>query len=512
MNRNTLIALGAILVLGAGIFGAYRVGMQQGMAMPSATTSAGADKSAPKSSADSGKKVLYWQDPMAPGQRFDKPGKSPYMDMALVPVYAESAGDDGAVKISSRVAQNFGMRTAEVTTGALQRSVEAVGQVAFDDRAVAVVQARVSGFIEKVYVRAPLDPVVRGQPLADILAPDWVATQEEYLALRNSPQANAALREAARQRLTVLGMPEATFAALEAEGKARTRITLTSPISGVIAELGARDGMAVMPGIMLFRINGLSTVWINADVPESQAAWIKPDSRVEVRVPAYPDEKFTGRIATLLPDVNPTTRTLKARIEIANPQGHLRPGMFVTLDLAQRATQQVLLVPTEAVIQTGQRSVLVVAESGQDGKQQFRPVDVETGAEANGMTEIRKGVERGMKVVISGQFLLDSEASLKSTATRMSDAPAKGDKVHSGEGRVEKISKDSVTLSHGPIPSLQWGAMTMDFKLPKDGLPKGISEGNRVAFEFKPDGKGEFEITSMKPIPDKSIIPDGAKK
>jgi Cu(I)/Ag(I) efflux system membrane fusion protein len=361
---------------------------------------------------------------MYPQQKFDKPGKSPFMDMMLVPVYGDAAGDDASVSISSRVVQNLGVRTAEVKEGLLEKRLEAVGAVAFDERNVAVVQARVNGFVGKLFARAPLDAVAKGQALVEILAPEWVAAQEEYLVLDRSPLAGESLRNAARQRLVLLGMPEEAIAAVARDGKAHARVTLTAPISGVISELGAREGMTVMPGATLFRINGLATVWVNAEVPESQAGWLTPGAQVEATVPAYPGEKFAGRLAAILPEVNAATRTLKARVELANPGGRLKPGMFATVAFASPERKPALLVPSEAVIRTGQRDVVVVAQTAQDGKQQFKPVDVEVGAESGGMTEIRKGLERGMKVVTSGQFLIDSEASLKSGSARLGDAPA----------------------------------------------------------------------------------------
>ena len=502
MKSKVILTLAAIGLIAAGVGGGYWFGMHRSMV----GTGLQADATAPATGAD--KKPLYYYDPMYPQQKFDKPGKSPFMDMMLVPVYGDDGGDAGSVKISSRVVQNLGIRTGEVTEGTLDKKVQVVGAVVFDERAVAVVQARVGGFIEKLFVRAPLDRVAKGQPLAEILAPEWVAAQEEYLALKRSPLANEALRQAARQRLILLGMAEATVAAIDADGKTRPRITLVAPIGGVVGELTAREGMTVMPGAMLFRINGLSTVWVNADVPETQVAWLQPASNVEASVPAYPGEVFKGRVTALLPEVNATTRTLKARVEVANPQGRLVPGMFATIAVAASPKQAVLLVPSEAVIQTGKRSVVIAADSGQDGKQQFAPIDVEVGAEANGMTEIKSGLQKGMKVVLSGQFLIDSEASLKSTGTRMSDAPAMAGDTHKGEAKVEKVGKDSITLSHGPIESIKWGAMTMDFKLPKEGAPAGIVEGSSVKFEFTARKDGNFEITAIAPIENMA----GAKK
>jgi len=409
------IAIAGIALVAVGIGGGYWLAMHRTMA-------AASERELQAQAA--GKKPLYWHDPMYPQQKFDQPGKSPFMDMDLVAVYGDEGASAAGVSISSRVVQNLGMRTAEVTEGTLEQRLESVGAVAFDERSVAVVQARVNGFVDRLYVRAPLDPVRKGQPLAEIVAPEWAAAQEEYLALRKSPLADPELRRAARQRLVLIGMPEETLAALDSEGKARTRITLTAPISGVVAELGAREGSTVMPGAMLFRINGLASVWVNAEIPESQAGMVKPGAQVEATVPAYPGEKFSGRVSAILPEVNPATRTLKARIEIVNPDAKLKPGMYATVELSAPDRKPMLLVPSEAVIRTGQRTVVVVADTARDGRQQFKPVDVEVGAESGGRTEVRKGLARGMKVVTSGQFLIDSEASLKATETRMEDSPA----------------------------------------------------------------------------------------
>jgi Cu(I)/Ag(I) efflux system membrane fusion protein len=211
---------------------------------------------------------------------------------------------------------------------------------------------------------------------------------------------------------------------------------------------------------------------------------------------------FKGRVSAILPEVNLATRTIKARVELANPNGQLVPGMFTTINFAPAARTQALLVPTEAVIQTGSRSVVIVAQG--DGK--FAPVDVEVGVETGGQTEIRKGLEAGQKVVVSGQFLIDSEASLRGTETRMSDTPAPqnataGSQTHRAQGKVERIGKDAVTISHGAIPSLEWEPMTMDFKLPANGLPGNIAAGDIVTFEIRENKDGMFEITTISAAP-----------
>lgn len=447
-----------------------------------------------------GRKVLYWHDPMAPGQKFDRPGKSPFMDMQLLPVYAESGGDESGVSVSARVQQNLGVRTVEVRRGSQAMPLEAVGSVAYNERDVAVVQARANGYIERLFVRAPLDPVRRGQPLAELYVPDWVAAQEEYLtvkriAAQSTGTSVAGLVEGARQRMRLAGMTDEHIRAIEVGGKVQPRITMTAPIGGVVGEIGAREGMTVMAGAPLFRLNGLSTVWVNAEVPESVAAHLRPGSAVAARATAVPDTIFKGKIGAILPEVNPATRTIKARIELANPSGRLVPGMFARVDFSPATRADVLLVPTEAVIQTGKRTVVVVVQG--DGR--FAPVDVEVGLEANGQSEIRKGLSAGQKVVVSGQFLIDSEASLRATETRMSEMPATASAatVHRGQGKVESIENDQITISHDPIPTLQRGAMTMPFKLRTGSVPPKIRVGDSVSFELGQAADGSFAITTL---------------
>jgi membrane fusion protein, copper/silver efflux system len=457
------------------------------------------------STPDPGRRVLYWHDPMVPGQKFDKPGKSPFMDMQLVPVYADEGADQGSVTINSRVQQNLGIRVAEVTKGALAPAVEAVGGVAYNERNTVVVQARSNGFVEKLNVRAPLDPVRKGQALAELYVPDWVAAQEEYLSVKRLSGAGLGdLVEGARQRLRLAGMDEEQIRLVDSTGKVHARVTVTAPLSGVVAELGIREGTTVMSGALLFRINGLDTVWVNAEVPESLASRVRPGNTVEARTSALPGTVFKGRISTVLPEVNPATRTLKARIELGNPGHRLVPGMFATVNFASAARQEALLVPAEAVIQTGRRSVVIVAQDG--GR--FAPVEVETGIEADGRTEIRKGLEAGQKVVVSGQFLIDSEASLRAATMRMGEAPVSeparaGVEGHRGTGKIIEVDpvKGRVELDHGPIPSMKWPAMRMGFMVTDKSALARLKKGDTVEFEVrgKPAEGGDYVIDKIIP-------------
>ena len=232
-------------------------------------------------------------------------------------------------------------------------------------------------------------------------------------------------------------------------------------------------------------------------MPESQAALLRPGAKVQARSPAAPGATFDGKVQAILPEVNMTTRTLKARLELANPGGRLVPGMFVQMQFMDMRAEKALLIPTEAVIQTGKRTVVMLAED--NGR--FRPVDVEIGIETGGQTEVKRGLQAGQRVVVSSQFLIDSEASLKGVESRLNVEP-KPDSAntaprHQSEAKVESIGRDAVTLSHGPIPSLKWGAMTMDFKLPPRGLPRGLGVGDKVSFEFYMDAQSLPQLTAV---------------
>jgi Cu(I)/Ag(I) efflux system membrane fusion protein len=287
--------------------------------------------------------------------------------------------------------------------------------------------------------------------------PEWIAVQEEYLAAKRlRPDVDAlalgGLADAAAQRMRLAGMSDQQIHEVDVQGTVQPRSTMTSPIDGVVGELSAREGMTVAAGATLFRLNGLATVWVNAEVPESAAAQVRPGNAVEARTPAIPGSVFKGRVSAILPEVNATTRTLTARIELANPGGALVPGMFATIDFAPARGKDAVLVPSEAVIRTGKRTVVIVAQ----GERRFAPVDVETGLEGNGQTEIRKGIRAGDNVVVSGQFLIDSEANLKAATTRMSKVPADGaDDTHaalSGGRNVDRASgaqRDAVRSAPG---------------------------------------------------------------
>jgi len=383
-----------------------------------ARTPAPASKSAASAAAPKEHKILYWYDPMVPASHFDKPGPSPFMDMALVPKYADEEGSAGGMAIDPRMVQNLGVRTAPVETGSLVRHITTVGYVRPDEHRIEVVQPRAAGWVEKLYVRAVNDPVRRGQLLLELYAPDILAAQEEYLLAAKAAQrdpADRALEQAALRRLALLGLSDGQIRALAASGKASRRVAVYATSDGIVSELGVREGMAVTPGTPMFSLLDLSSVWVTAEVPEAQAGWVAPGAAVEIDVPALPGRVLKGRVEYIYPQLDGTTRTLQVRVRLPNPGLKLKPGMYARVGIQSGEAKESLLVPSEAVIGTGTRSVAIVAEGG--GR--YTAVEIKTGDEADGRTEILEGLAPGQTVVVSGQFLIDSEASLRGALQRL---------------------------------------------------------------------------------------------
>ncbi len=406
MSRtSTLAVMAAALLLVAG--GAFYAGRStRHGAAPNTTPSA-----APAASAE--RKILYWHDPMTPGQRFDKPGKSPFMDMDLEPVYADEAAEAGGVRISPSVQQNLGLRTAKVQRAHVSASFDAVGSVQFDERRNVAVQSRVAGFVEQLLVRAPMARVQQGQPLAVVFAPDWLGPLNEILALQRAGAA-ADLIAAARARTQALSIPPALVQQTESSGVAQARFTLAAPRSGVVAELGVREGMAVQPGMTLFRIAGLDKVWAVAEIPEAQAVSLRRGQRVQATLQADASQRFEGALQEILPQVNADARTLQARFEVDNQRGRLTPGMLLRLQVAGPLASR-LVVPAEAVIRTGTRAVVIVRQASGA----FEPREIHLGADLGEQLEVLDGLHEGDEVVASGQFLVDSEARLRSVLGAM---------------------------------------------------------------------------------------------
>ena len=364
-------------------------------------------------------KVLYWYDPMVPQQHFDKPGLSP-MGMQMVPKYADEGAAKDVVRIDPATVQNLGVRTAPVERRVLASAIRVPGTITWDLRQAITISARTDAVVSKLDVRAPYTVVKAGEPLAQLLAPQWSSALAEYGALQQAQSADAKdLRAASRERLQVLGLTPADIrAARRGSGGA---ITLHAPQAGVVTTLDVREGQRVTAGQTLMTVNGLSTVWIEAALPQAAAGTVRSGTPVVVTVDALPGRLFHGTVETLLPDVDAMTRTQRARIVLDNPDGALSPGMFASVQLNPTPDEAVPVVPDDALIATGTHTRVILAE----GDGHFRAVSVRTGRAAGGYTEVLDGLHGGEKVVVSGQFLIDSEASLSGALQRLNDTTAK---------------------------------------------------------------------------------------
>jgi Cu(I)/Ag(I) efflux system membrane fusion protein len=431
--------------------------------------------SAPATSAGESK-VLYWYDPMYPQQHFEKPGKSPFMDMALIPKHAGEESESAGVKIDPAMAQNLGMRLAPVARVPLASQVDATGVIGYNERDVAVVQSRTEGFVERVWPLAPGDVVEAGQPLIDVLVPAWATAQHEFIALKSS--GDKTLLAIARDRLRLLGMSDEQIRDVEHDGTPRSIFTITAPINGVIQSLDVRAGMTLMTGQTLARINGIATVWLEVAVPEALAGKVQVGSNAAIRLASFPELPVDGRVTTILPALNEGTRSLRVRIELFNPDGRLRPGLSAQVSLGTSSGETALAVPTEAIIRTGKRSLVMVA--GDQGR--FMPTEVTLGHEVGNQTLIDSGLSEGQQVVASGQFLIDSEASLdgiiaRSASTHEMAVPAA---LHEADATIKDINTGEITLAHGPFKTLSMPGMLMTFPLARPELAQGLKIGDRV--------------------------------
>lgn len=501
--RAVLLVCAGAALLGAGYFlGTRHAGNGE---VGASATNAASTVQKDKVDSKTGRKVLYWHDPMVPNQHFDKPGKSPFMDMQLEPVYADESGAATGIKIDPGLQQNLGIRYATVKREETTEGFDAVGTTQFDESKADVVQTRVTGYIDHLYARAPMQRISKGAPIASLFVPDWLAAQEEYLSLKRGGM-DMGLLEASRARMRALSIPESLIATLDRTGKAQTHVVLSSPETGVVSELNVRDGAMVTPGQTLAKVAGLSKLWLIVEIPESLALTAQPGMTVDATFSGDPRQHFKGQIREILPGISTTSRTVQARLEIDNAALKLTPGMLMRVRVGAQKPVTRLLVPSEAVITTGKRSVVIVKNT--DGR--LQPVNVTVGTDIGELTEIREGLNDGETVVASGQFLIDSEASLKSVLPRIegssagwsvpgvasSSSPAQS---YETIGKVEKVTPADITFSHQPVPALGWGAMTMSFNKPAPDAFPGVKPGQTVHFVFEQSDDG-YELTKVEPV------------
>ena len=449
--------------------------------------------------------ILYWVAPMDPSFRRDQPGKSP-MGMDLVPVYAgeePSGAETGVVRIDPTVANNIGVRTAEVRQGALSRRVETVGYVRPVDDSTSVVDVRAEGWIERLPVAAVGDVVQRGDLLFAMYAPAILTAQSEFLQARRLGR--EALIQSARARLVALGMTPGQIEAVARSGEPSRLTDVRADQGGTVLEISVREGQHVQPGARLMTIADLSEVWVVADLFQDEVHAVSPGQDVVMRTPDQPGRVWEGEVEYVYPTVDPDSRSVPVRMRFDNAERTLRPNSYVNVTIEAAPRQGVIHIPREALIRTSQSDRVILAL----GEGRYRPARVVPGIESGGRVEIIEGLAPGERVVVSAQFLIDSEANLQGAMLRMTpreemrepDAPAEPEGI-GGVGTVVSLMADHgmIRLDHEPIPAVGWPAMTMSFDLAEGLDLQGAGEGDRVEFEMVETPEGAWVITDIAPV------------
>ena len=452
------------------------------------------------------KKLLYYRNPMGLADTSPVPKKDP-MGMDYLPVYEGEVGkSESGLKISAEKMQKLGVKSEPAKLQVLDKSVRASGRVEIDESRTYTVTAKFEGYIERLYVNTSGQPVGRGQPLFEVYSPELVSAQREYaIAAQGVGQLSEAggeaqgamkqLAESSLQRLKNWDISEEQVKALAKSGDSKRTLTFRSPVAGIVTEKKVVQGMRFMPGETLFQIADTSTIWVQADVFEQDIAAVNVGQKAKIRINAYPGEIFEGRIAYVYPTLKAETRTVPVRIELANPKGKLKPAMFADVDIPVAGATPVLTVPNSAVIDSGSRQVVIV----QLGEGRFAPRPVKIGQRGSDFVQVLDGLKEGELVVTAANFLIDAESNLKAALGGMQKAEAArpGTVGHKAEGTLNAIDGASVTISHGPVPSLNWPSMKMDFVLANPALVAGVKPGTAVTIEFVERQPGEWVITSL---------------
>jgi Cu(I)/Ag(I) efflux system membrane fusion protein len=508
------------VVAAAAAFGGYWWGAAKSM-QPAAAPPGQANTPAAR-------KILYYRNPMGLPDTSPVPKKDS-MGMDYTPVYEgeEPASDGSTVKISVEKVQKLGVRTEAAALRDLIRTIRAVSTVQADERRLHTVAPRFEGWIERLHVNTTGQAVRQGEALMDVYSPDLITAQQEYLIALQGVQSVAGggdevragmqrLVESSLQRLRNWSISESELRLLQKEGKARQNVTMRSPVNGVVLEKPSIQGKRFMPGEVLYQIADLSSVWVLADVFEQDLGMLRLGQAAAVRVDAYPDKVFNGKITFIYPTVTPETRTAKVRVELPNAQALLKPAMYAKVEFASsRDNAKVLAVPDSAVLDTGTRRVVLV----ELGAGRFEPRAVKLGMRGDGYVEVLEGVKAGDAVVVSANFLIDAESNLKAAlagfghgahgakpdvkelAKPGASAAVAGPVTHRGEGSVEAVdpARGTVTLAHGPIASLKWPSMTMDFRVKDPALMRPLKPGQKIGFEFTDTGGGDYLIVRVQP-------------
>jgi Cu(I)/Ag(I) efflux system membrane fusion protein/cobalt-zinc-cadmium efflux system membrane fusion protein len=377
------------------------------------------------------RKIKHWVAPMDPTYISDKPGKSP-MGMDLVPVYEdeeEEASGEGVVHIDPAFVQNIGVQSVEVERRDIPFSIRTIGTVAYDDKKVSWVNTKYAGWVENVRVNYVGEPVTKGQELFEIYSPELVTTQKEYLSgldyaeklsqsgLPEIKERALSLLNASRERLRYWDISNEQIRQLEKSREPTRTLKVFSPVSGMVLEKmdQALEGMYVKPGMNLYKIVDLSTIWVEAEIFEGQVPWLKVGQFATLEFPYQPGRRYRGKIRYVYPFFNQKTRTMKVSIELPNPGLKLRADMYANVTFDVPSAHNVLTVPEESVIHSGKRNVVVLDRG--DGTFQVSPVTL--GVNGDGVWEIKEGIAQGDRVVVSSQFLIDSESNLREAVRKM---------------------------------------------------------------------------------------------
>lgn len=474
------------------------------------------------------RKILYYRNPMGLPDTSPVPKKDP-MGMDYLPVYEGEEGassDPGWVKVNPDKVQKLGVRTEATTMRELMRTVRAVATVQTDERKQFTLVTKFEGWIQRLYVNTTGQAVKKGDALMDVYSPDLITAQQEYLIALKGLQSTAdgtpdvrqamqRLVESALQRLRNLDIAEPEIRRLQREGQVQQYLTLRSKADGVVLEKMAVEGQRFMPGDTLYQIADLSNVWMLADVFEQDLGMIHAGQSATVRVDAYPGNVFNGEVAFIYPSITPETRTAVVRIILPNPDGLLKPAMYARVEFASsHSKDKVLTVPDSAVLDTGTRRVVLVERSAG----LFEPRTVKLGIHADGYAEVLGGLRLGEAVVVKANFLIDAESNFKSALSGFghgsfesithehddagSHTGESARATHRGEGVIRALdfAHGVVTLAHEPIASLNWPAMTMDFRVLEPSLLQSFKPGQRIVFEMVEESAGEFVLVRIEAV------------
>jgi Cu(I)/Ag(I) efflux system membrane fusion protein len=488
-------------------------------------------------------KILYYRNPMGHPDTSPVPKKDS-MGMDYLPVHeGEEPSDAAIVKVSTEKIQKLGVRTEIAALRKLIRTVRAVGTVQTDERRQHTVAPKFEGWIHKLYVNTTGQAVRKGDALMEVYSPELITAQHEYLIARKGMQHAAAeggaeggeamqrLAESTLRRLRNWDISEIDLQALQQEGQVQQYVTLRSAVSGAVLEKLAIQGERFMPGEVLYEIADLSRVWMLADVFEQDLAMVHRGQGATVRMTAYPDKVFEGEVTFIYPTMSPETRTAKVRIELPNNQGLLKPAMYGSVELVSfLGKDKLLTVPESAVLDKGAQQLVLVAQ----GEGRYEPREVKLGMHADDYVEVLEGLAAGEAVVVSANFLIDAESNLKAALGGFRDHPpgshggneqpgkreqsgsaapvaVTGSASHRGEGSIDAMdwARSTVTISHGPIPSLDWPPMTMDFRVRDAALLRSLKPGQKVGFEIVEKPAGEYVIVRTQPLDSSAVRGQG---